>query len=84
MHRCSMGAIQPLLYMYSNTYICYFYNFIPTYHLLHAFSRQTLLCARLAACHVPLVYYTDVNSTYTLVWCSLNLLTHTCDEKYEC
>ena len=32
-----------------------FDNFIPTYHSLHVCSRQALLCARLAACHVPLV-----------------------------
>ena len=32
-----------------------FDNFIPTYHSLHVCSCQALLCARLAACHVPLV-----------------------------
>ena len=32
-----------------------FGNFIPTYHLLHVCGHQTLLCARLAACRVPLV-----------------------------
>ena len=29
--------------------------FIPTYHSLHVCSYQALLCAKLAACHVPLV-----------------------------
>ena len=32
-----------------------FDNYISTYHSLHVCSRQALLCARLAACHVPLV-----------------------------
>ena len=32
-----------------------FGNFIPTYHSLHVCGRQTLLCARLTACRVPLV-----------------------------
>ena len=32
-----------------------FENFIPTYRSMHVCSRQALLCARLAACHVPLV-----------------------------
>ena len=77
MHWCSMRAIQPLLYMYSNTYLRYFFwsnrhlpswsnrhlhkitkiSFSPTYHSLHVCSRQALLCARVAACRVPLVYY---------------------------
>ena len=36
-----------------------FDNFIPTYHSLHVCSRQALLCARLAACHAPLVYVSN-------------------------
>ena len=37
------------------TFATSFDNFIPTYHSLHVCSRQALLCARLAACRVPLV-----------------------------
>ena len=39
-----------------------FDNFIPTYHSLHVCSCQALLCARLAACHVPLVIVLQVHS----------------------
>ena len=56
MHWCSMRDIQPLLYMYSNSYIApSFDNSIPTYHLLHVCNRQALLCTRLAACCVLLL-----------------------------
>ena len=76
MHCCSMRAIQPLLYMYSDTYINFatsFDNFIPTYHSLHVCSCQTLLCVKLAACRVPLAIYVCKAGTYDYVW-SLELL----------
>ena len=49
-----MRAIEPLLYMYSNTLHLLLLLTI-TYHSLHLCSRQAQLCMRLAACHVPLV-----------------------------
>ena len=47
--RCCTCTVTP-------TFATSFDNFIATYHSLHVCSRQALLCARLAACHVPLVY----------------------------
>ena len=38
----------------------------PTYRSLHVFSHQALLCARLAACHVPLVIVYPITHILTI------------------
>ena len=40
--------------LHNDIYICYLY-LVMAYHSLHVCGRQTLLCARLAACYVSLV-----------------------------
>ena len=48
--------------------------FIPTYHSLHVCSHQALLCTRLAACHVPLVFaWAPVIFTWGQAWVCLGV-----------